>query len=402
MNGNLVAVLLLFLLVVYVYEKETNTTESLPPVPDAGEYEAGTPSLKNKLKPNLSLPAATKRPNLLRNGAFDSSLDEWNHETGVFWTDNGGISESGALLIKAPQIESESRIIYSKSVDQCVPLGNGTIFSAAADFRYLDDLPERPSVNRVHIYWYESLDCTKGGQYASFLEPKLEKHSWQKVRRSNLEPSLGARAAEFKIEQRQRGNNNAEAIWDNVSFSITSTEKPDVRVGVSASADTKPLGDNYVLNSGFNVDLQHWRPNPSKRLKWRSLEGSVRRGVMEAKLPNERDGSIGTGSFSQCVNFGSHQRFKLGALVKVADESSQRGGGRLRPTWYEHRDCTGRSTTSTRHADIDRDGKDWQTLYVDQLIPKYSAKSVRISMIHGIDGPGEHTLLWDDVYFKAY
>lgn len=406
MNGNLMATLLIFLMVIYIYEKETDTTENLSSAPAVSEFEGITPNLKDKSELKRSLPAPVKVPdngrNLLRNSAFDSSLDQWSYETGVFWSENGGTSESGALLINAPQIESKSRRIYSKSIDQCVRLGNGTMFSAEANFRYLDNLPQRPSVNRIHIYWYESLDCKKGGQYGSYLEPKLEENTWQKVSRNKLKPSLGAKAAKIIIEQRQDGNNNAEAIWDNISFFITSSKKTDARSKASVTEDTKPFGENYVLNSSFDVDLQYWWPNPSKRLQWRSLDGTERRGVMAAKLTNKRQVSLGTGSFSQCVNIGTHKRFKLGALVKVADESTQRGGGRLRPTWHEYRDCEGRSTTSGRHADIEKDEEGWQTLYVDQLIPKFDAKSVRISMIHSIDGSGEHLLLWDDVYFNAY
>jgi hypothetical protein len=51
---------------------------------------------------------------LLENGEFKKSLTAWNYETGVYWSDNGGTADSGALLLNAPQIETESKIIYEK------------------------------------------------------------------------------------------------------------------------------------------------------------------------------------------------------------------------------------------------------------------------------------------------
>ncbi|MFT5260513.1 MAG: hypothetical protein ACI9J2_002122 [Saprospiraceae bacterium] len=88
--------------------------------------------------------------------------------------------------------------------------------------------------------------------------------------------------------------------------------------------------------------------------------------------------------------------------MKIAETSSERGGGRLRPTWYEHHDCKGSHRTSSRHADVDKDAGGWQTLFVDKLIPPQNSKSMAISIIHTIEGPGEHVMLLDDIYFRAY
>lgn len=351
--------------------------------------------------PNRALPESNSSTSLLKNGDFEDSLNGWNYQTGVYWSDNGGKEKSGALLINAVEIESDSRIIHSKSVDQCIPLNNGSEFSIAANFRYLDTLPERPSVNRINVYWYDTKNCSRGGQFGSYAEPSLEKHNWQKIFRGSLVPALGAKAARIEIVQSQRGNNNAEAIWDNVSFAITSTLKPMISNDNGASEYTKLLGENYLPNSSFDNNLQHWWPPQSTRLNWRYLDNTAE-GVMAATLPNDRDGSIGTGSFHQCVNIGTHQRFELGAKVTIAPESTNRGGGRLRPTWFEDLDCKGRHRTSSKHADIDPDNEGWQTLSVTQLTPLHNAKSVRISIIHSIKGRGEHTMLWDDFYFRAY
>ena len=74
----------------------------------------------------------------------------------------------------------------------------------------------------------------------------------------------------------------------------------------------------------------------------------------------------------------------------------------MRPTWFQGLNCTGRYSASRKHADVDKDATEWQLLTVPELVPKFDAKSVRISVIHSIEGRGEHTLWWDDFYFKAY
>ncbi|MFT5260514.1 MAG: hypothetical protein ACI9J2_002123 [Saprospiraceae bacterium] len=100
----------------------------------------------------------------------------------------------------------------------------------------------------------------KCGQFGGYLEPGLEKQNWQKVYRGKLKPSLGAKSAQIEIVQSQRGNNHPEAIWDDISFSIASTTTYEDTCEESTEITTRPLGDNYLLNSGFNTNLQSWLP----------------------------------------------------------------------------------------------------------------------------------------------
>ena len=329
-------------------------------------------------------------------------MQGWSFESGVYWSDNGGEAGNGALLLNPPEIVSESRIIYAKSVEQCVPINGTSRFAIEASVRYLDRLPERPSTNRIHLYWYDSTDCSTGGQYGSYIEPNLEKQVWQKVFKNNLKPSLGAQSAQIRIEQRQDGNNDAEAIWDNVLFIETDQAKSTASSEIGNEIYTKPVGTNYLLNSTFDQDLSSWRPRQSPRLAHRVSDDARQGGVIAATLPHDNEGGMGTGSFSQCVNMGTSERYQLGARVKLDPQSSQRGGGRLRASWYEDLDCKGRYRAARHHADVDRDALDWQGLQVDELIPRAGSRSVSIGIVHSIDGKGQHTLLWDDFYFRAY
>lgn len=352
---------------------------------------------------NRTLPSLGEwKDNLLQNGDFEMSLQGWSFEAGVYWSDNGGEDGNGALLINPPEIISESRVIYAKSVEQCVLINGTSKYGIQALFRYLDRLPERPSVNRIHLYWYDSPDCSTGGQYGTYIEPNLEIQVWQNVFKSNLKPSLGAQSAQIRIEQRQDGNNNAEAIWDKVLFieiekgeSVSDTE-------TGTEVYTKPIGSNYLRNPTFDHGLSSWLPRQSPRLAHRVIDDAGHGGVIAATLPNERDGGLGTGSFSQCINIGMAERYELGAQVKVDPDSLQRGGGRLRATWYEGLDCKGRYRAARHNVDVDRDAIGWKDLHIDDLVPRRGSKSVNIGIVHSIDGKGEHTLLWDNFYFQAY
>lgn len=353
--------------------------------------------------PNRALPQSVNaETSLLKNGNFERSLEGWGYDTGIFWSDNGGIDEGGALLINPPEVVKESRVINAKGVEQCVSIRAGAIYGIEASFRYLEKLPQRPSVNRIHLTWYDGANCSQGGQYGGYVEPGLEANVWQQLLKRNLSPSLGARSAKIKVEQRQDGSNSAEAIWDNVHFFEISYQKPAPSSGIGSAVYTKEIGENTVQNPTFDNDINHWSPKRSDRLNWRLVDDVDHNGVMAATLTNTRDSSMGTGSFNQCINIGTHQRYQLGARVRIDLESAQRGGGRLRATWYQGLDCRGASRGARHHADVDRDSRTWQNLQVDDLVPLEGSKSVNIGIVHSIDGKGEHTLLWDNFYFRAY
>ncbi len=340
--------------------------------------------------------------NLLNNGQFERSLEGWAFEDNTFWSSNAGMEEGGALIINAPEIDSESRAIYSKSVRQCIAIRNGAEFGLAANFNYPNELPARASVNRLHLIWFDSDNCSRGGQYGGYMEPSLETIGWQRLEKRDLTPALGAKSAQIKLEQRQDGNNSAPAVWDNVAFFQTAYNTPKPDSSIDRADYDRPLGENYIQNASFDRGIEAWSPKRSRRLDWRIVDSEKHQGVMSATIANKRDSSMGTGSFRQCINIGTRQRYELGAMVKVSPESRQRGGGRLRATWYEEPDCKGRYRSAKYHADVDPDVTDWQTLHIDKLVPRQAAKSVSVGIVHSIKGQGEHTLFWDDFYFRAY
>ncbi|GHA04962.1 hypothetical protein GCM10008090_13100 [Arenicella chitinivorans] len=397
-------VLLAALLAIYFKPKEN--TDALPSVLSVGEEDSivEEPTVVEPQVPPISKfeSADSSVANMLLNGDFGRSLNSWKVEEHVTWSPTLGSDSSGALVINAPELSSDSRIIYAKTASQCVALHNGVEFDLDARFQYPEFTAENAHANRINVIWFETPDCSRGGQFGSYAEPKLARGEWQHVSRQGLVPALGAVAARIEIRQTQRGNNNAKAIWDDVVFTMTKSKVTLLEDDIESAQFTRPEGENYVQNSGFDSTISQWWPSPSKRLRWHDSGEPARGGVMSASLPNERDSSMGTGAFNQCINIGSHTRFELGAMVKVSPTSTQRGGGRLRPTWYQGLNCTGRHSTSGKHADVDKDEPGWQTLVVRDLTPKFQATSVRISVIHSIDGRGEHTLWWDDFYFSAY
>ena len=239
-----------------------------------------------------------------------------------------------------------------------------------------------------------------GGQYGGYLEPNLEKQVWQKLLDLELTPSLGARSAQIRLEQRQDGNNNAQVYWDNVVFTIVKNGGDAGYSTFERSGDSLPAGENYIKNASFDANLDHWRPQRSKRLNWQSSTDGAS-GVIVASLSNSRESGMGTGSFKQCVNFGSEKSFQLGARVKVDPQSLQKGGGRLRATWYQDPNCKGRYRGARHHADVDKSTVGWQTLNVSELIPLPGSTSVSIGVVHSIEGAGEHILFWDDFYFRS-
>ena len=353
-------------------------------------------------KPSRELPRTSVVENLLKNGNFEQSLDSWDYDTGIFWSSDGGSNVSGGLLLNPPEVISESRIIHEKKVSQCVAIRGNSTYGIEASFRYLDTLPKKSTNNRIHLYWFDQANCSGGGQYGTYLEPNLEAQEWQRLSKKKLRPSLGARSAQIRIAQRQENNNNAEAYWDDVQFFETSRGRSNNDTSIGSRSYNQPIGDNYIKNSTFDSNLNSWAPKRSKRLNWRVDNDPKHGGVIAATLPNSRESSMGTGAFSQCVNLGTHSRYELGAQVRVDSNSSQRGGGRLRATWYEDLDCKGRYRAARHHVDVDRDANDWQDLHVSELTPKAGSKSVSIGIVHSIDGKGDHTLLWDNFYFRAY
>lgn len=335
--------------------------------------------------------------NLLLNNLFENKLSDWRVPLGALWSVNGGVNNSGALVIHASK-PPDDKFIYETVVEQCVILNAGEKFGVSADVK-LVKTPLRASANRVNVIWYESTDCTTGGQWGAYIEPKAENFAWQKLSNTNLTPALGAKAAKITIVQNGRFSNDADVFWDNVVFSATEMFSQSVQPTVAASQDqfNLAIGENYILNGTFNENVESWRHG--WKTEWTSLHGDVSAGAAMVKA-NSDSGSIGRSAFSQCVNFGNHSNFDLGASFKRDESSSQPGGGRLRLSWYQNNNCDGRSKTDIKWIDP-QDVAGWQRLKVTGLRPAENSRSASIQIIQTVSGKGDFTAYWDDIYFKA-
>ena len=339
--------------------------------------------------------APTKRysvlnTNLLHNPKFEHQLDNWKVKTHSYWFPNKGVNGTGVLQIDAPEAPKD-KYIHETVVSQCVPIHDGVKFTLGGYFHH-EGRPEKQSANRVRVYWYESIDCTTGGQYGWHAQPR-DVTGWQRLSYENLKPALLAKAARIDIMQNGSYSNRAKAYWDNVFLVATevSTVKQD------KPGYVLPANFDFIENGDFKHDLSAWRV--SSKSEWVGYAGHRYTGAIKVTSKSS-SGSRGSGAFSQCVNIGAGTHFDVGASFKRADTSTQKGGGRLRVTWYEKDDCTGRAKTSNRSADP-TDSKGWQQLQVKGLQAPPQSTSVKVELIQSIAGRGEFSAYWDDVYFKT-
>ena len=335
--------------------------------------------------------------NLLKNHSFENQLIDWRIPLGAVWTNDGGVNNGGALIIHTDQAPDD-KYIHETVVSQCVPLSTGEKFKLSAEFRGLKT-PLAAHANRANVIWYESIDCTTGGQWGGFIEPKKHIHIWQKISSNNLTPALGAKSAKITIVQNGRYHNNADAYWDNIVFTPTEMfvqSEQDSSFTIDESS-TMPLGNNQVLNGGFDRDISSWRPGwPTE---WSGIHGDSLPGSAKVRAQSAY-GTIGAGAFSQCVNFGSNTNFEMGASYRSDENSSQKGSGRLRITWYGDENCGGRAKTDTNHADPE-DVSGWQKLRISGLQAPPNSASAKIEIIQTVLGKGQHTVHWDDIYISA-
>jgi hypothetical protein len=271
-----------------------------------------------------------------------------------------------------------------------VPIQDGVKFSLGGHFHH-EGRPIKTRANRLRVIWYESRDCTSGGQYGTYVEPR-DVTGWQRLSRENITPALSANAARVEIMQNGRYSNLARGYWDNVFLVATevSTAVAD-KPGYSLPPDF-----DFIENGDFRRDLSAWRTG--WKSEWVGYTGHSHSGAIKVNASSSK-GSIGRGAFSQCVNFGASGHFVMGASFKRGDTSTQKGSGRLRVTWYEQGDCRGRAKTD-RHIDPD-DSSGWQTLRLDNLQAAPGAISAKVEIIQSILGPGDFSAYWDDVYFMT-
>jgi len=285
--------------------------------------------------------------NLLRNPSFENRLVDWRVPLGASWLENQGFKGSGALMIHAKE-PPHDRFIHETVVSQCVLLGKGEKFGLSARFR-LDKIPAEKVANRANIIWYESSNCSTGGQYGWYIEPENVK-GWQMLSSNSLTPALGAKAAMITIVQNGRYSNGGRGIWDDVVFAATELfERSDTNIDREDNSQyTLGPGINYVSNGRFDNSITSWREG--WKTVWSGSEGDTSPGSARVTSHSVYRGS-GRGAISQCVNIGDNTTFEMGASFKKDPRSTQAGGGRFRVSWHEEMNCFGRSKIDGKSAD---------------------------------------------------
>jgi hypothetical protein len=333
--------------------------------------------------------------NLVKNSSFDIDLKDWTVPEYTWWEEYRGTLDSGAAIIQAVK-PPDDQYIHETSMAQCIPLqGNGE-YGLSANVK-LDGLPKKASAVRVNLYWYKSLDCKTWGSFATYLEPKY-KGEWQHLSREGLTPTMGAVAALVKLTQNGRHSDNGKAIWDNIQFfpmRKTNNSEPSFS---NHDLTNLTLGVNLTRNSGFRYDVDGWHVSQGES-SWGEWSENAGIGALKATVKSFSK-SRGVHIASQCVALGQQRSYTLGARFLRDVRSNQKGGGRLRLTWYSKDDCKGASSPIWRNADP-KDIAGWQSLAVDKLIAPAQARAARVELIQSVKGAGKFIGYWDDVVLMA-
>lgn len=376
----------------------------------ASELSACTPPQTpsaNATAPSQTAPfdQAEQPINLLRNEGFEQMLENWNIGEGyrldvayqVDWRMGAGIDGSNALEISA-DISQEEKAIEEVLVWQCVPLSQADgFFIFGGNFRR-EGKPLKPNADRLYVHWYESLNCSTGGQFGDYVEP-LESPGWQTLTSRHLQPTLGARAASLRIVQDTRYANRATAYWDNLFFRPVASPpaKPTECQRTPPQPSSKPpviIGKNLLSNGDFQQDISSWETGPVAA--WVNEEGDSERGAAHVTLAST-EGSVSDYVLTQCVNFGTAKAFVLGVSFKQDTFSTQKGEARLRVAWFENANCKGRGKIGTWVNPKDK--PDWQHLKLGELKAPPNSSSAYIEAIQSLSGPGSYGAYWDDFYF---
>lgn len=331
--------------------------------------------------------------NLVLNPGFENGEAQWVFSQNTNWNKNRGRYTSAGLSIQAAK-PPEDKYIHETTVEQCIRLNNADSYMWTAEVR-LQGMPLKAHANRANIIWYRSENCSTGGQWGAYLEPK-SRGGWQKLRGRPLTPAMGAKSAKLTLVQNGRFSNAGTAFWDNIEFyPLGDPARPN---SPSSSAEEitfyeYPAGGNILLNGSFSEYLNQWRK--SNAAEWDENTGKQRKGSVRTIVASDK-GSLGRGVLSQCVELAKQRQYSLRAYVKVDRSSTQSGGGRLRATWNTKLDCRGQSQIATKHADFN-DSLGWQELTVNDLIAPDEAVAVTVELIQRIQGKGLFVVNWDDV-----
>ncbi len=334
---------------------------------------------------------STSIDNLVNNGAFDT-LQHWSLEGLREPPFSQSVTANGQLAIFTDNMTPNKRYIYEVKVTQCIELTEAKFYQFGGRFKS-QGLARKQFANDIEIIWYESIDCSSGGQFGAYLRPKLE-YGWQSLIKTKVRKSIGAKAVKIQITKNRAYANNDVAIWDDVFFIPETNEQ--LQVQKLAQFDYVKRQGNYLANGGFDRDLAHWRKGWESH--WQSGEGVDYSGAIQVIAQSDR-GSVGTTAFSQCVDLGSWRKYTASIQFRRDINSMLPCGARFRVTWFDDKNCKG-SYKTDRHADPSS-GFHWQALNLKSLEAPNTALSVRVTAIQSVPDSGRAICYWDNAEFYA-
>jgi hypothetical protein len=353
--------------------------------------------------------------NLLGNGDFAQGGRDWvvhPHMRVVQELDQQG----NRVLLSESLPAPDDGYIHEVHTSQCINFGDARQFVLTAEFFYLH-YPTELHAHRLNYTWFDEKLCTGGGNYGGYLEPQL-RGGWQNLQEGAIKPALHSRSVLINLTHNRRasprpmnvlqqayawiasneGSNEARQLssgyWDNISLVATAFAQQSQGGANSYVESTLPTGVNLLVNPQFIKDAEGWRKD--LLTQWTGDQGLEIRGSLNVTRQSH-EGSNGSMAFEQCVNINGQAKFEFGGFFMRDTSSSQTGGGRLRLAWYELPGCKGQFRMGNEQVDSRRiDG--WQHLHRASNQAPPGVSSVIFEGIQSIDGPGEFSAYWDDVY----
>ena len=380
------------------------------------------PILTANLTKLVALHDASKKrlnENLIRDSGF-SSRSDWlmnsNYQYAHDLTDNKN------MVLKIASFKPDTKQPNSVEAGQCIAIENASSMSMAVRF-YSDMVPAERSAHEIQLIWYQDENCTIGREFGEWIRPKMQA-GWQDVELPFIRPALGAKFVKIKLMQRPKYSwytpaQNTDwmsrlrnsvgmdvetlkprpitAYWDDIQLFVKTREKETTKPSTGNPLYDLPGNQNYVINGGFDINLDGWLLTHEAR--WRALNGHG--GVLVTQTQSSvKDKSFASSSIYQCINIGTAISLDFSAKAKVSENSSSEGGGRVSYLWFEKPDCTGR-IKSARNPSHLKNSQGWQTLESKALIRPENSQSFRVGLHHSASTPGELTVFWDDIRVTA-
>lgn len=359
--------------------------------------------------------------NLMPNGDFNENLLHWQTEHPTRLAVKSGQHNSNALLLSVDHVDSGRRF-NDNLASTCIDTAGAAAFFFEANQRYLR-LPTKQDAQRVEFVWYRETGCEGGGNFGTYLEPKIT-DQWQRLSK-NLRPTLGAKSLKITLRQSSRSaiaQHNAwqslvnsvmtligrqhnpifvEGLWDNLVLIATKEHNP-FRTGSEAEElakqQTPQIGDNYLSNGGLDKPPEFRLFNHTgNEVVWTKDVGHKAPGAIRTTIVSDGS-SLGSSAFTLCINIGLATKFAAGAFYQAHPSNTQSGSARLRVVWHSQINCKGQQRISNTHA-TPTANNNWQKLYMTHIQPPEGTLSIALEAIHTISGKGRYTAHWDDIYF---